>query len=136
MIVLIVGLPGAGKTTLACELAKEVPGIVLDGDAIRNDLSKDLGFSKYDRIEQARRIGAIARLLDAQGHNVYCSFVCPTQRTRDAFGERDILVWVNRISNRHFDDSTEMWENPEPNVEIDDTMTLHHEVDLIKQHLK
>ena len=67
MIVLIVGLPGAGKTSLAQELVSRTGAIHLNADAVRADLNSDLGFTTTDRLEQARRMGSMARLLSAQG---------------------------------------------------------------------
>jgi Adenylylsulphate kinase len=51
------GLPGAGKTTLATALAHLLNAVVFNADAVRNNLSRDLGFSHEDRIEHVRRMG-------------------------------------------------------------------------------
>lgn len=112
MIILIFGLPGSGKTTLAKELMKEFPAIHLNADAIRADLSSDLGFSIEDRIEQARRIGAIARLLSAQGYTVIADFVNPTEDTRTAFGSADTVIWMDTIKQSRFQNTNLLWEQP------------------------
>ena len=57
MKILILGLPGAGKTTLASALAPLLNAVVFNADAVRENLSRDLGFSHADRIEHARRMG-------------------------------------------------------------------------------
>lgn len=113
MIIQIIGLPGSGKTTLATELADRTNAILLNADEIRSDLSSDLDFSIDSRIEQARRIGAVARLLSKQGHLVVVDFVCPTNETRKAFGQPDYLVWMNTISFGRFEDTNSLWSNPE-----------------------
>lgn len=80
------GLPGAGKTTLARALQDSVkPGhlIILDGDELRATISADLGFSTEDRSEQARRVAALARLLNNQGVNVAVCLVSPSSRDRE-----------------------------------------------------
>jgi adenylylsulfate kinase-like enzyme len=53
--ILITGLPGAGKTTLANALAPLLNAVVFNSDAVRANLSRDLGFSHEDRVEHARR---------------------------------------------------------------------------------
>ncbi len=80
------GLPGAGKTTLARALQDSVkPGhlIILDGDELRDTISADLGFSPEDRSEQARRVAALARLLNNQGVNVAVCLVSPSATDRE-----------------------------------------------------
>ena len=57
--ILIMGLPGAGKTTLAQHLAPPLNAVHFNADAVRANINKDLGFSLEDRIEQARRMGWI-----------------------------------------------------------------------------
>ena len=53
--ILIMGLPGAGKTTLATALAPRLNAVHFNADAVRANLSKDLGFARADRVEHARR---------------------------------------------------------------------------------
>jgi adenylylsulfate kinase-like enzyme len=55
--ILIMGLPGAGKTTLANALAPLLNAVVFNADAVRANLSRDLGFTHSDRVEHARRMG-------------------------------------------------------------------------------
>lgn len=112
MIIQVIGLPGAGKTTFAKELADRINAIHLNADEVRADLNKDLGFTEEDRIEQARRMGALARLISNQGHHVVVDFINPTSKTREAFGTPDKIVWMNRRPVREFPDTTAMWEIP------------------------
>jgi adenylylsulfate kinase len=132
MIIQVIGQAGSGKTTLATELADRVNGIHINADKVRADLNQDLGFSIEDRIENARRLGALARLLDDQGHIVIVDFICPTQETRDAFGVPDYLVWVNRIKEGRFVDTNKIWEDPVYfDVEIVEGLSVSEEAELV-----
>lgn len=132
MIILILGLPGAGKTALAKEICRRTDAIHLNADDIRSDLSSDLGFSIEDRIEQARRLGAMSRLLKNQGRLVVVDFVNPTAKTREAFGTSDLTVYVNRIDSGRFEDTNSIWEHPgEFNIEINDGMSVEDEAELV-----
>jgi adenylylsulfate kinase len=132
MIIHITGLPGSGKTTLAAELADRINAIHINADKVRADLNKDLGFALDDRIENARRLGALARLLDEQGQIVIVDFICPTLETRQAFGKPDILIWVNRITEGRFEDTNKMWQDPtDVDLEIKIGLTVEEEVQLI-----
>ena len=117
MIIQVIGLPGAGKTTFAKELSSRINAIHLNADEVRADLNKDLGFTEEDRIEQARRMGALSRLISNQGYHVVVDFVNPTSKTREAFGTPDKVVWLNRKPIRDFADTTAMWEMP-TNVDL------------------
>ena len=132
MIILIIGLPGAGKTALATQLAAKTNSIHLNADAIRADLSSDLGFSIEDRIEQARRVGAIARLLSDQDRDVVVDFICPTKATRESFGSADKIIWVDRINKSQYEDTNAIWEDPlEYDLRIKPHLTLDQEVDFV-----
>jgi len=132
MIIQIIGLPGSGKTTLAKALMEHTDAIHLNADEVRADLNKDLGFTPEDRIEQARRMGALARLLHVQGRIVIVDFICPTYETRKAFGKPDYLVWMNRIEEGRFADTNKMWEDPETcDARIGDDCTVEEEVQIV-----
>lgn len=132
MIIQIIGQAGSGKTTLAIELADRVNGTHINADKVRADLNKDLGFELSDRIENARRLGALARLLDEQGQIVVVDFICPTQETRDAFGKADYVIWVNRIQEGRFVDTNKMWQDPvEFDIEILKGMSVSEECELV-----
>jgi adenylyl-sulfate kinase len=82
------GLSGAGKTTLArlLEPRLRAAGLkveLLDGDVVRTNLSKGLGFSREDRDTNIRRIGFVAHLLARNGVAVICSAISPYRATRD-----------------------------------------------------
>lgn len=82
------GLSGAGKTTLAGALAEELirRGLkveILDGDEVRTNLSKGLGFSKDDRDTNIRRIGYVCRLLSRNGTGVIAAAISPYREVRD-----------------------------------------------------
>jgi cytidyltransferase-like protein len=113
MIILIFGQAGTGKTALATELSSRTNSVHLNADEIRADLNSDLGFSIEDRVENARRIGAIARLLSKSGNSVVVDFICPTEETRKAFGHADLKVWVDRIKQGRYEDTNKIWEDPQ-----------------------
>ena len=86
-VVWLTGLSGAGKSTLASALyaellARDVAAELLDGDAVRENLSKGLGFSKTDRDTNVRRIGFVAGLLAKHGVTVLVSAISPYADTR------------------------------------------------------
>ena len=112
MIIQIIGLPGSGKTTLAKELSERINAIHLNADEVRSGLNKDLGFSKEDRVEHARRLGELSRLLSSQGYHVVVDFINPTKETRESFGIPDKIIWMDREPVREFKDTTAMWEEP------------------------
>jgi hypothetical protein len=110
--ILIMGLPGAGKTTLAKALAPRVGAVLFDADEVRANINKDLGFSQEDRIEQARRMGWLCDQVVRAGGIAIADFVCPLPETREAFGPA-FTVWVDRISEGRFEDTNRMFQPPE-----------------------
>jgi hypothetical protein len=109
--ILIMGLPGAGKTTLATSLAPLLNAVVFNADAVRANISCDLGFSHTDRIEQARRMGWLCDRVVEAGGTVIADFICPTEETRAAFGAA-FTIWLNRISSGRFEDTNRMFVPP------------------------
>lgn len=114
MIIQFIGLPGAGKTTIADAVRDRTNALHINADDVRAGLNKDLGFSVEDRIENARRLGELARLLERkQDKPVIVDFINPTKETREAFGKADVTVWVDTIEAGRFDDTNKLWEDPE-----------------------
>jgi adenylyl-sulfate kinase len=88
IVIWLTGLSGAGKTTLASALKNELTAAghrveTLDGDEVRENLSRGLGFSKEDRDTNVRRIGFVARLLARNGVIVLASAISPYRQSRD-----------------------------------------------------
>jgi nucleoside-triphosphatase THEP1 len=109
--ILIMGLPGAGKTTLARELAPRLHAPLFSADEVRANISRDLGFSLEDRIEHARRMGWLCDRIVEAGVSVVADFVCPTEATRRAFGAT-FVIWVDRIRAGRFADTNQIFEPP------------------------
>lgn len=98
------GLSGAGKTTISAEVAIKLRkrGLkveVLDGDIVRQNLTRDLGFSRADRDENIRRIGFVAQLLTRNDVVVLVAAISPycdvRQEVRKKIGSNFIEVYVN-----------------------------------------
>ena len=110
-IILIMGLPGAGKTTLANELAKLIKAKRLNADEIRK-AANDWDFSEEGRTRQAKRMANEALKLKSAGNNVIADFICPTPEARKLF-PADYVVWVDTIQKGRFDDTNQMFVKPE-----------------------
>jgi hypothetical protein len=110
--ILLMGLPGAGKTTLARALAPLLNAVVFNADAVRANLSPDLGFCHADRIEHARRMGWMCDRVVEAGGTVIADFICPTPETRAAFGAA-FTIWLNRIEAGRFEDTNRMFVPPD-----------------------
>jgi cytidyltransferase-like protein len=110
--ILIMGLPGAGKTTLATLLVPRLNGVHFNADAVRANINKDLGFAHEDRIEQARRMGWLCDRVVEAGTYAIADFICPTKKTREAFGDA-FIVWIDRIKTSRFPDTDKLFEPPE-----------------------
>jgi adenylylsulfate kinase len=103
MIIWLTGLSSAGKTTLGKDLLERMRAQgknveMLDGDVIRQQICKDLGFSRADRDENVRRIAFVADLLARNGIVVIVSAISPYRAARDEVRRRMpnfIEVYVN-----------------------------------------
>ena len=105
------GLPGAGKTTLANELAKLIECKRLNADEIRK-AANDWDFSEEGRTRQAKRMSDAALKLKNEGNNVIADFICPTPEARSLF-PADYVVWVDTIKEGRFDDTNKMFVKPD-----------------------
>ena len=109
-IVLIMGLPGSGKTTLAKELVPMLNAKWLNADKIRTEYN-DWDFSEEGRVRQAKRMAEAALKLKAEGHYVIADFIAPTPEARSLF-PADYIVWVDTIKKGRFEDTNQMFVNP------------------------
>jgi adenylylsulfate kinase len=110
-IILIMGLPGAGKTTLANELEKLIESKRLNADEIRR-AANDWDFSEEGRKRQAKRMADEAIKLKNEGNNVIADFICPTVEARKLF-PADYIIWVDTIKEGRFEDTNQMFVKPE-----------------------
>jgi bifunctional enzyme CysN/CysC len=83
----LTGLSGAGKSTIANRLEQKLLAIgchtmLLDGDNVRHGLTRDLGFTDTDRVENIRRVAEVARLMSDAGLIVICAFISPFRADR------------------------------------------------------
>ena len=110
-IILIMGLPGSGKTTLASELVPLLKAKWLNADEVRKE-ANDWDFSAKGRTRQAKRMWAKAKEFRDQGNHVVADFVCPTPAARALF-PADFIIWVDTIKEGRFDDTNKMFVKPE-----------------------
>ena len=159
------GLPGSGKTTIARELEPELkergwPVEVLDGDEIRQNLSKGLGFSREDRETHLKRVTYVAKLLSRNGVAVIAAFISPYRNIREyarkettnfievyvkcsveACAKRDPKGLYKKASSGQIKDLTgpqDLYEEPlTPDLVVDtEKLNLHESVDTILAKLE
>ena len=109
-IILIMGLPGSGKTTLAKELSPLLNAKRLNADEVRKK-ANDWDFSEEGRKRQATRMANFALDLKKDGSYVVADFICPTPDARSLF-PADYTIWVDTIKEGRFDDTNKMFINP------------------------
>ena len=108
--ILIMGLPGSGKTSLAKRLYPYLKAVFLNNDEVRKE-ANDWDFSPKGRERQTKRMKDLAQKHLNEGKNVIADFVCPTEKTRKDFNA-DILIWVDTIKKGRFEDTNKMFEEP------------------------
>jgi len=110
-IILVMGLPGAGKTTLANELAPKLNAKRLNADEVRKE-ANDWDFSEEGRKRQAKRMANFALNLRKYNNYVVADFICPTPEARSLFPS-DYVIWVDTIKEGRFDDTNKMFVKPD-----------------------
>ena len=110
-IILIMGLPGSGKTTLASELVPLLKAKWINADEVRKE-ANDWDFSEEGRTRQAKRMWTKAQEYKNQGNHVVADFICPTPAARALF-PADFIIWVDTIKEGRFDDTNKMFIKPD-----------------------
>ena len=158
------GLSGSGKSTVASMLAKRLSAVgaqveILDGDVVRTNLSKGLGFSKEDRDTNIRRIGFVCNLLSRNGVFAIAAAISPYRAIRaevraaagnfvevftdcplDTLVERDVKgLYKKALAGeiKNFTGVSDPYEAPEsPEVRIDSSrQTPEESTDIVWQYL-
>jgi adenylylsulfate kinase len=107
--ILIMGLPGAGKTTLAKQLAEQLNAQWFNADEIRAKYN-DWDFSAEGRIRQSQRMRQLADASD--NAYVIADFVAPLAEMREIFAA-DFTIWMDTIEQGRFDDTNRVFEPPD-----------------------
>jgi adenylylsulfate kinase len=131
--ILICGLPGAGKTTLAYALSQNLNAIVYDGDRVR-ELCLNFNFDNDSRLSQAKVMCEMCDNALLEGHTALASFVCPTSETRAAFWgdtprDDQFTVFVDRIAESAYPDTNAIFMPPAfPNYTVKFGSTVEESV--------
>ena len=134
MKILVMGLPGSGKTYLTERLVPIIGAAWFNADKIR-EMANDWDFSPQGRIRQSLRMKNLADYEKKHGRIVICDFVCPTKETKTNF-DPDITIWMNTIESGRYEDTNKMFEEPtDVDYRITEMNDKNHEV-LAKEILK
>lgn len=110
MKVLVMGLPGSGKTYLSERLVPLINAAWYNADKVR-EMANDWDFSSEGRVRQSKRMRVFADFEKDHGRFVVCDFVCPTKETRKNF-DPDIVIWMDTINKGRFEDTNKIFQSP------------------------
>ena len=110
MRILIMGLPGSGKTHLAKRLQVHLNCAWYNADKVR-EMANDYDFTEQGRRRQSERMNCLATFEGTRARTVICDFVCPTGETRKTFSA-DITIWMDTIKESNYKDTDKIFEEP------------------------
>ena len=134
MKILVMGLPGSGKTYLTERLVPLLDAVWYNADKLR-EMASDMDFSKEGRERQSMRMRTFADFEKSHGRYVVCDFVCPTKKTRNNFNA-DIVIWMDTIKEGRYEDTNKLFQNP---IKVDFHITewnQHNHEDIAKEILE
>ena len=108
--ILVMGLPGSGKTYLTERLVPELNAAWYNADKLR-EMANDWDFSDDGRRRQSMRMRTFADFEKSHNRFVVCDFVCPTKETRDNF-DADVVIWMDTIKEGRFEDTNKLFVEP------------------------
>tara|TARA_Y100001970_G_scaffold172813_1_gene211202 strand:- start:6092 stop:6523 length:432 start_codon:yes stop_codon:yes gene_type:complete len=111
MKILVMGLPGSGKTYLTERLVPLLNAAWYNADQVRK-MSNDWDFSDEGRKRQSMRMKTFADFEKLNGRYVVCDFVCPTKETRENF-DADIVIWMDTIKEGRYEDTNKLFQDPD-----------------------